>query len=292
MVTGAAAIPFEAGAGATVTADVDGHRRGAGGACGWRPTRSCCLRRSRRAGSICRASCPNCRRGRARAAPAGAWAQCSRPRLGWRQPRPDAARRQMDGWRGSRGWRASCPRASSSHGKLGGPRRSACTGSDGNLRVGETDLPVARRRCERRASPISRLTRSRLASSRRTSIFTAPSPLPVNGTLAASRSAALADLRRVADWRVSGHPLEPTLEFTIDAPAVVIADQALNDVRAMGTMTGTSIVLTSCRRISRGPRHGHRKRYLRHRQRKLHRLARRGRTGSSCPRPTSRWPDA
>ena len=48
----------------------------------------------------------------------------------------------------------------------------------------------------------------------------------------------------VLDGVFAGRPLSQRLEFTVDAPAALIADQGLNDLRAMGTMDGTSIVLT------------------------------------------------
>ena len=66
----------------------------------------------------------------------------------------------------------------------------------------------------------------------------------VNGTLAARDLSASQISAASLTGEVSGHPLESMLDMQIDAPAVVIADQALNDVHATAALTGTSIVLT------------------------------------------------
>lgn len=47
------------------------------------------------------------------------------------------------------------------------------------------------------------------------------------------------------DARVVGQPFQPRLDFTIEAPEIVVAGQSLDDVRATGMVTGTSVVLNT-----------------------------------------------
>ena len=116
---------------------------------------------------------------------------------------------------------------------------------DGNLKLGDTDIP------------------SLLGALRTAGIADTPTDAVATGTVegAVVFSGAMADPAVRGRARISnlsgpqfeagvmdgvfeGRPLSQRLEFTIDAPAALVADQGLNDLRAMGTMNGTSIVLT------------------------------------------------
>jgi outer membrane protein assembly factor BamA/autotransporter translocation and assembly factor TamB len=137
--------------------------------------------------------------------------------------------------------------------RLGGVAATSLTASgaldaktiDGNLRLGETDIP------------------SLLEALRTAGVSDTPADAITSGTVegAVVFSGAMADPSARGRARISalsgpqleagmvngvfeGRPLSQRLDFTIEAPSAVIADQALNDLRAMGTMNGTSIVLT------------------------------------------------
>lgn len=116
---------------------------------------------------------------------------------------------------------------------------------DGSLRLEGTDIP------------------SLLTALRTTGVAEAPADVVTSGTLegAVAFTGTLADpsIRgraridgltgrqlevNAADSVFSGRPLSQQLEFTVDAPTAVIADQRLNDVKAIGTLDGMSIALS------------------------------------------------
>jgi putative ABC transport system permease protein len=116
---------------------------------------------------------------------------------------------------------------------------------DGSVRLEGTDIP------------------SLLAALRTTGIADTPADVVTAGTLegAVAFTGTLADpsIRGRArieglvgrqlevttlDGLFAGRPLSQQLEFTADAPTAVIADQRLNDVKAAGTLQGTSVALS------------------------------------------------
>jgi outer membrane protein assembly factor BamA/autotransporter translocation and assembly factor TamB len=115
----------------------------------------------------------------------------------------------------------------------------------GSLRLGDTDLPAL------------------LAALRTAGVVDTPADAVAGGTVEGDVvfDGALADPSIRGRARISrlsgpqfdmdvltgvfsGRPLSRRLEFAVDAPSLVVADQGLNDVRATGTLAGTSIVLT------------------------------------------------
>ena len=118
-------------------------------------------------------------------------------------------------------------------------------GLAGTLQVDETDLPTLLEAL--RTTGLAEVPADAITSG----VFGADFDL--GGTLAAPSITGQVTASDVAGSQVSvasltaavsGQPLEPMLDVRIDAPALVIAGQSLNDVRAVGTMSGTSIALT------------------------------------------------
>ena len=110
---------------------------------------------------------------------------------------------------------------------------------EGTVRVGETDLPALVMAL--RATGLAAITGEPVT----TGIL--QGDVVFRGTLNDPDIRGRAFIRGLAgpqvaadsiDVRISGRPLEPRLDFSIEAPTAVVAGQPLNDVRAMGRMTG------------------------------------------------------
>ena len=126
------------------------------------------------------------------------------------------------------------------------PQQEAIAASTlaGAVRLGETDLPALL--AALRTIGIADTSGDAVAGG------TFEADIDLGGTLADPSVRGRATLTDLAgpqlavesvNARVSGRPLEPRLDFSFEAPAVVVGGQHLDDVRGMGQLTGTSIVL-------------------------------------------------
>ena len=116
---------------------------------------------------------------------------------------------------------------------------------DGNLKLGDTDIPSllgALRTAGIADTPADAVATGTVEGA---VVFTGAMADPaVRGRARISNLSGPQFQAGVLDGVFAGRPLSQGLEFSIEAPSALVADQGLNDLRAMGTMNGTSIVLT------------------------------------------------